>query len=209
LIIHAHINIPWRDRVGFRDQWIERLRRVYLRQDHAPLKNLSSLKEFRIAKAKQIKEELSQSSEDELGGNGQGTDRIYHDRKVSHVLASPHMCSGDTDHYTDESTSLCEKSQPRRSKRVAQSHAAPLSRATTPASDSESESSDVSDDEQGSWRRTPEKHVQGLCEMVDIRIDNQRPREHSWKEGDFLDSEASGDEDWHEGAEDEEESYAW
>ena len=50
--------------------------------------------------------------------------------------------------------------------------------------------------------------IQGMCEVVDIRIDNLRPRETMVTEADFLDEERSGDEDWNgeEGAEDD---YAW
>ncbi|KAF2421180.1 hypothetical protein EJ08DRAFT_738251 [Tothia fuscella] len=44
-----------------------------------------------------------------------------------------------------------------------------------------------------------EKHIQGMCDIVDIRIDNLRPRETQLNENDFLDSEVSGDEDWDEG----------
>lgn len=59
------------------------------------------------------------------------------------------------------------------------------------------------------WRNTPEKFVQGLCDVVDIRIDNQRPREEQLNESHFMDSEASGDEEWTEGAEVEDDRHAW
>lgn len=59
------------------------------------------------------------------------------------------------------------------------------------------------------WRDTPERFIQGLCDVVDIRIDNQRPREEQFNESHFLDSEASGDEEWTEGAEIEADDYAW
>lgn len=37
---------------------------------------------------------------------------------------------------------------------------------------------------------------QGMCNVVKIRIDNQRPTETQFNEADFLDDELSGDEDW-------------
>ncbi|PLB45251.1 hypothetical protein P170DRAFT_479769 [Aspergillus steynii IBT 23096] len=46
------------------------------------------------------------------------------------------------------------------------------------------------DDDQ---RRLP---VQGMCDVVSVRIDNQRPTETQFNEEDFLDDELSGDEDW-------------
>ncbi|KFY31978.1 hypothetical protein V493_00632 [Pseudogymnoascus sp. VKM F-4281 (FW-2241)] len=38
--------------------------------------------------------------------------------------------------------------------------------------------------------------VQGMCEVVDFKIDNLRPTENQFREEDFLDSEPEGDEDW-------------
>ncbi|KAJ5373030.1 hypothetical protein N7517_005036 [Penicillium concentricum] len=38
--------------------------------------------------------------------------------------------------------------------------------------------------------------IQGMCDIVNIRIDNQRPTELQFNENDFLDDELSGDEDW-------------
>jgi hypothetical protein len=35
-----------------------------------------------------------------------------------------------------------------------------------------------------------------MCNVVKIRIDNQRPTETQFNEADFLDDELSGDEDW-------------
>lgn len=37
---------------------------------------------------------------------------------------------------------------------------------------------------------------QGMCDLVKVRIDNQRPTEMQFNEADFLDDELSGDEDW-------------
>ncbi|OOF95893.1 hypothetical protein ASPCADRAFT_207223 [Aspergillus carbonarius ITEM 5010] len=38
--------------------------------------------------------------------------------------------------------------------------------------------------------------MQGMCDVVMVRIDNQRPSENQFHEEDFLDDELSGDEDW-------------
>ncbi|KAL3461115.1 hypothetical protein BJX64DRAFT_261733 [Aspergillus heterothallicus] len=53
--------------------------------------------------------------------------------------------------------------------------------------------------------------IQGMCDVVVIRIDNQRPRETQFNEGDFLDDEVSGDEDWtgHDVDDHGGHSYAW
>lgn len=46
-------------------------------------------------------------------------------------------------------------------------------------------------------KEKPKKEiVQGMCEVVDFKIDNLRPTENQFREEDFLDSEPEGDEDW-------------
>ncbi len=50
--------------------------------------------------------------------------------------------------------------------------------------------------------------IQGMCETVEVRIDNLRPTETQVTEADFLDEERSGDDDWN-GDDDDEGGYAW
>lgn len=51
--------------------------------------------------------------------------------------------------------------------------------------------------------------IQGMCDVVMIRIDNQRPTETQFNENDFLDDELSGDEDWSGRDLEIGEGYAW
>lgn len=95
---------------------------------------------------------------------------------------------------SDAAASPAPRAPPtRRSTRVRHSQAS-----TEAESVSDHDSDTVSDDEEGS--STASLFVQGLCQVVDVRIDNQRPREEMFSERDFLDSERSGDEDWNEEA---------
>jgi hypothetical protein len=41
------------------------------------------------------------------------------------------------------------------------------------------------------------QYIQGKCDVVDIRIDNSRPNEREFRESDMMDSEISGDSDYH------------
>ncbi|KAI1001221.1 hypothetical protein K3495_g6978 [Podosphaera aphanis] len=50
-------------------------------------------------------------------------------------------------------------------------------------------------------REKQKEFVQGMCEVVEVRIDNLRPAENQVTEADFLDDEISGDEDWNSEAE--------
>ncbi|KAG9671746.1 hypothetical protein KCU99_g5408, partial [Aureobasidium melanogenum] len=202
LVLQAHINISWRDRAAFRDQWIERLRRVYQRYPQDPDPKLASLRAFREWK-------------DTQAANAAAKLR----RSLSHVeiiVRKPSLVSQTSQASDDEPLAK------RRARRVIKPASPPL--LPTPpdvskargrrkrgrrGSDAISVASDDNTKEGEDWRHTPERFIQGLCTVVDVRIDNQRPREEQFNESHFLDSEASGDEEWTEGAEADEDGYAW
>lgn len=208
LVLQAHINIAWRDRAAFRDQWIERLRRVYLRQDDEPDSNLASLKAWQLYKSPQP-------------ASTSGS------RVFSHVRITPRKPSATATSGEEEGSPDSDSRSKRRSKRLSDQaiiQAAtpppqpepvqPKSKSRRKGGPRESEVSVASLDQEGSdrddWRDKPEKFIQGLCNIVDIKIDNQRPREdQQLNESHFLDSEASGDEEWTEGADGGDDGYAW
>lgn len=69
---------------------------------------------------------------------------------------------------------------------------------------------DSGDDAEGHKAASPNDYVQGLCDDVSFTIDNLRPTENQYSEGDFLDSEQSGDEDWEgEDWEPDNDRHAW
>lgn len=199
LIIHAHINIPWRDRVGFRDSWIRRLRRVFLRPKSEPCSYLGSFKQHRLWQQSRMQSPTATRP-------GQ-----------KHILKSPQVVvprmkplAGPNADQTGSVPTTTHNTEPRRSRRVADVQVAQALQAF----ESESAISDApstESDEENDWQKSsPEQHIQGLCDLVDISIDNQRPREMLWTEKDFLDSERSGDEDWNENNGDlDHEGYAW
>jgi hypothetical protein len=211
LVLHTHINIPWRQRAEFRDQWIDRLQRIYARRGEAPNPHLGSLKQFRLWKD-------AQAEGWEIGANGRSRSddaesqeeefTLGLGKKVRAVQVSPVKDhEGDTDVFSDSSPEKELRPSPdepsrRRSQRVAES--ARQASLSLPTSDSEEEEEEDEADE------FAHVEVLGLCDVVDIRIDNQRPREDQFTERDFLDAEISGDEDWQEGNEEgEDERYAW
>lgn len=65
----------------------------------------------------------------------------------------------------------------------------------------DTEDSDVDD--------TEDMYVQGMCDVVQLRIDNLRPADMQFNEDDFLDSELSGDEEWNGEDPEPDDSYAW
>ena len=69
------------------------------------------------------------------------------------------------------------------------------------SADSSSEDSALDEDvvkpnSQGQSDNGDDLYVQGMCDVVDVWLDNQRPAEEQLREEDFIDDEASGDEDW-------------
>ena len=192
LVLHAHINISWRDRVAFREKWIGKLRGVFLDQ-REPSMHLASFKTWRRWKG------IEDASTD-LAPSAPGV------RLFSHVEIPKRTQSAESSQLASDS----DLSSKRRSRRIADSEAASLRRRSSTSSEAVSSSDDKEDvslDENG--QDDSEITVQGLCDVVDIRIDNQRPREEQYNESHFLDSEASGDEEWTEGDELPGDSYAW
>ena len=210
LVLAAHINIPWRDRAGFRDRWIGRLLRVYQRRDEPPNRYLGSFRQYRLYK-KAKAAGRGTPPPDALDGSDLDEDKLDGGRrKMAHIQVSPAKPhDGDTDVYSDSSPDSKPRPQHRRSARVA---SAASQRSATPADQTTSPDPGTEEEDEREAEEESEFHVQGLCNVVDVRIDNQRPRENQFTEGDFLDAEASGDEDWHEGADmewEDEGRHAW
>ncbi|KAL1968679.1 hypothetical protein VTN77DRAFT_1505 [Rasamsonia byssochlamydoides] len=71
----------------------------------------------------------------------------------------------------------------------------------TGSTPSDGETSDEDDDK--------DMNVQGMCDVVQLRIDNLRPADTQFNEDDFVDSEVSGDEEWNGVDSEPDDSYAW
>lgn len=147
LEITAMLETSWRDRARFRERWIERFERVFLRRSAPPNANLRSLQ------GRPLPASLHTSKENEFerpGSNGSDTQNssTRHSQRLAELKTSD-------DHETE----------------YLGSH--------------ETEAEFPS-----------KEYMQGMCDQVTIRIDNQRPSDLQFNEDDFLDDEASGDEDW-------------
>ncbi|KAK7533572.1 hypothetical protein IWX49DRAFT_92549 [Phyllosticta citricarpa] len=174
LVLKATLDIGWRDRAGFRDLWIGRLQKVFQRESSPPNPYLMSGKRFRMSK------ELPPTITPDRSPQTLETAMTF-----SHIQVTPK-----------------DGQEPSRRRLLRPNRAAA-------GSFMESDSEDNLDDDGDVYTMAAspspkpekkdnieEKFIQGMCEVVDIRIDNLRPREEQFNENDFLDSEASGDEDW-------------
>lgn len=206
----------WRERIAFRDNWTERLRHVFLRRSTPPNPHLRSISAFKVFKSQQkkgktiVREENRQNLTRATASNlhSEGT------LQVSRVEVAPRMKIKDAGE-SDSDTPLVKVRRSTRARSQKEAiytlpETAPIRqkaprrrRRRKGSDDSSSEDSAIDDDgilEPDTQRKSidceAKLYVQGLCDVVDILIDNLRPTEEQLNEDDFLDDEVSGDEDW-------------
>lgn len=217
LAIKAMLDVPWRQRSAFRDKWVSKLKRVFLRKSAGP-KSFHSLVQWPTMKGGAVtRQELAaQSSEDELLPARRSTriaiqavpiapppkdepsatrrkrrraptlTRDLRDRKRAHVSYK--------DPDTDEGLTEPEESDDE-DPLAAQDSMSVTSEPASPSLEADSE-----------------PLIHGLCDVVNILLDNQKPRELQWGIEDFLDNESdeSQDGEWTSDERFEEsDGYAW
>ena len=206
----------WRDRIAFRDNWTEKLRHVFLRKSPQPASHLKSISAFKAFKLQQKMGKMA-VREDKRQTLTRATASKFNDEGimfVSRVEGAPQKTVKDgSESDSDAPVVKVRRSTRARTQREDMymiSESPPMRpkahrrrRRRKGSDDSSSEDSAIDDDgilepdtQRTSVDRDAELYVQGLCDVVDVLIDNLRPTEEQLKEDDFLDEEASGDEDW-------------
>lgn len=207
----------WRERIAFRDNWTEKLRRVFLRRSPLPNPHLKSISAFKAFKSQQKKGKMAAAREDQRRSFTRATASVLNNERTfqaSRVEVAPQTMVKDASE-SDSDAPLVKVRRSTRAKTQREdiytlSESPPI-RSKAPrrrrrrkgSDDSSSEDSAIDDDgilEPGTQGTSvdgeSDLYVQGLCDVVDILIDNLRPTEEQLKEDDFLDDEVSGDEDW-------------
>lgn len=161
LAISAILKIGWRDRATFREKWIGRLERVFLRRSPPPDPNLCTLPRAPATPP----EQPSTIADDMLHSDGATNSNPSTPSKRKSVRLAQRKIE-----ELEENENLERSISP--SGRVAMGGLG-----------------------EGIGDQQP-LAIQGMCDAVMVRIDNQRPTETQFNEGDFLDDEPSGDEDW-------------
>ena len=205
LVLKTSIEIGWRDRATFRDQWIGKLRKVFLRHSPAPM---ISFPVNVVAEGKNVLKEEANSRVPE-GTTGKSRSRrsgLRHRQGGSSTRVEIPKDILDTE--TDSDTPIVPHST-RRSSRLKDQEAEdsfedgngrgsqPEARISGPTSPVDERETDIPG------------FIQGMCDVVDIRIDNLRPAQVQFNENDFLDEPLSGDEDWNSDDSLPAEGYAW
>lgn len=207
LILKASIEIGWRDRAVFRDRWIGTMQKVFLRKSTLPLlpPGTGRSKEFQIPRGKPP-----------AGGHADGPTALRFRLRGTRSNRPNYV-------EADEHEPIAERSNQRRSRRQTQQEtdiqlllehrkAREEVASRMPIHPNEMSRDDTAseiDDGLQSHRKSDEPAIQGMCDIVDIRIDNLRPAELQFLEKDFLDEEVSGDEDWVGDNSSPPHAYAW
>jgi len=222
----------WRDRISFRDKWTQRLQHVFLRKSTPPNLHLKSFATFKAYKRQQMQAQNSIA----WAGRSKGSQAVG-TAKRSPLLPKGsarlnHVGIPQVTAHADETDSDAPLTKLRRSRRTklqgddiyVLSESSPnipktqrrRRRQRKGSDDSSSEDSAIDDD--GIHRTKPlsnsedaklPEQVQGMCDIVDVLIDNLRPTEEQFNENDFLDDEVSGDEDWNGDDDMPGDGYAW
>ena len=203
LVLKTSIEIGWRDRATFRDQWIGKLRKVFLRISPPPT----------ISPSKFVATGTNVLREEANSRLPQGTDESRSRRsglrnRQGGSIVRVEIPKDVLDTETESDTPIAPQST-RRSSRLKDLDAEDSikhrngrgsqkeAKVSEPTSHGVEEETDIP------------SFIQGMCDVVDIRIDNLRPAQVQFSENDFLDEPLSGDEDWNSDDSLPVEGYAW
>lgn len=216
LRIKASLNESgWRERIAFRDNWTEKLRRVFLRRSPPPNPHLRSIAAFKAFKAQQKKSKMAIREEKRQIRTRAAASSLNDGKNVqaNGIGETPQSPKEDSAESNSDAPLLHVRRSIRAKPNPSTQPESPPTPARAPrrrrrrhhqgSDSSSSEDSAIDDDgvleldaQRTSVDREAELYIQGLCDVVDVLIDNLRPMEEELKEDDFLDEEVSGDEDW-------------
>ena len=222
--IKASINESgWRDRIAFRDTWVERLNEIFLRRSPPPKRYLQSFAAFQDWKAQQGK-----PTKDGVTLPAWSAQHNNVPALGIPITQGTKQAAFTKDSDSDSDTPLLKvrRSARARSRKIiyrdsdsesSQSEAITSGRhkGRQRLDDPLSKSSILNQEriakseQQERAGRRAQTYVQGMCNVVDVVIDNLRPTEEQLHESDFLDEEQSGDEDWNGDESMDDREYAW
>ncbi|RDL33979.1 uncharacterized protein BP5553_08347 [Venustampulla echinocandica] len=223
LTIQAILNIAWRDRASFREKWIGSLNRVFKRVSDPPKPHHSvRTREDSDAAASEQESVASPASNTYSRKVSLSTPQATPPRRTLRTCArnsragiyaqSPDTSDSEPDPpLLPTPTKKTHKTGLTRELEILKQTAGIDSPPDSPSSPAKADSSDddepllLKKDRKGKAKET----IQGMCEVVEVRIDNLRPTEIQVTEADFLDDEVSGDEDWNGDDDRADDGYAW
>ncbi|RKF75462.1 hypothetical protein GcM3_084002 [Golovinomyces cichoracearum] len=219
LSIQAILNVGWRDRASFRDRWVGSLNKVFKRSSEPPTSAYTLLPSA-LRRSSLSTLRTSSSCSDTQPFKSSEYQVVLNEnfpRRSRRTIVRAIPCGRYVESSTPED-SESEKTQGKVEKKLP--HADRMRRRLTRelnilrdtgGIDLNTFISSSSETLQSCHLSYPPiddsryptsdgvkscQFIQGMCESVEVRIDNLRPVENQVTEADFLDDEVSGDEDW-------------
>ena len=179
LVLSVSLDVSWRERAKMRDVWEDKFKRVFLRKPKPPNPHWWSINSYNQWKNKNVAEVVISPPKPEIS------------KSITQTIEET---------ATDDDESESDVPMTRKRKAPAQATTRRLRPRRNATDDDSTAAEEPVSTLGGSLRdmvmQNLETHIQGMCDEVDVRIDNLRPREEMFHESDFLDSEPSGDEEW-------------
>ncbi|KAL8910078.1 MAG: hypothetical protein Q9171_004599 [Xanthocarpia ochracea] len=207
----------WRERIKFRNEWTDRMQKVFKRSSAPPDPRLKSIPIF--LKHRREFRSIVPVADDDDDDNAKperiGEVKSENSRKFSHV----HVHSGaSTNISSDSDTPLASRlrstrlrdqdasirsAAPRLPRRRRQKRKRTAYNSSSSSTESDSALEDLNsqciptNNNNGNHNDNDKNlFIHGMCDVVRVAIDNLRPTEEHLNESNFLDEEVSGDEDW-------------
>ena len=185
LIIKTTVDLDWKARVEFRDKWTARLLKVFKRYSPNP-EPICSNTEITSSSRRTTKASSTTLERKRSLVNTRSTSN----RSSSHRAAEASVSSRTrkrsritTENHIDSRRSSDRITRLRKEQETLLNYSPP--------------SIDIRNGNENDATEDTEKYaIQGMCDVVDIRIENLHPAQVQYVENDFLDSEPSGDEDY-------------
>ena len=238
LTIQAILNIGWRDRASFRDKWVGSLARVFKRvsedpESHISVQRLISASQSSLPTQKKEQPEVEtayaetkrKSPRSSTGSSSTASNVLPQEKQAGLPPArrstrirepQPGKYAETSDDSDDEPpvSAISAREASRRArlerelgilKTTAGIHTLDLASPSMTSDDSSNSDKALAQKGKGKEKEV----IQGMCDVVEVRIDNLRPTETQVTEADFLDEERSGDSDWNGDHDNVESGYAW
>ncbi|KAI1438971.1 hypothetical protein GGR50DRAFT_215313 [Xylaria sp. CBS 124048] len=188
------LNIDWRQRQEMRRSLVEQMTRIFKRKSPPP-KELTSLRQHREMKSQDAHMQDAHIAKPPTPGR----------RRSSRFVNRPPTLASKKEEASSRSGRNLSKTAP--TPRNLRSRDAGSKFDAKFDADDEDEDSDEDELSMGHTRKDRTKtakaaglqrseSIQGLCDIVDIQVDNQRPAERQFNMNDFIDSPEDSDAEW-------------
>lgn len=209
LAVKAMLDVPWRQRSEFRDKWVRKLKKIFLQKAKKP-QPYHSIAQWPLHEDGQPPQYEIPPLKAEDDVDVSPPRRSTRTRFAPHVFTpvAPPVASKRAENMRKRKRSSTATTRDlRHSKRATISYRDPDTDEDLDLEESSSED-ELQQEEDPSPLSSPpasptpaaeeETFIHGLCNVVNIRFDNQKPREFQWGAEDFLDEQSSesNDAEW-------------